>query len=35
MDVRLIGAGNTHGKLVGFFPIEDGGWYVSRFLSKR
>ncbi|MCP9750182.1 S41 family peptidase [Ferruginibacter sp. HRS2-29] len=28
MDVRLIGAGNTHGKPVGFFPIEDGEWYV-------
>ena len=28
MDVRLIGNSNTHGKPVGFFPIEDGEWYV-------
>jgi carboxyl-terminal processing protease len=28
MDVRLIGTSNTHGKPVGFFPIEDGEWYV-------
>lgn len=28
MDVRLIGTSNTHGKPVGFFPIEDGDWYV-------
>jgi len=28
MDVRLIGPTNTHGKPVGFFPIEDGEWYV-------
>lgn len=28
MDVRLIGNSNTHGKPVGFFPIEDGDWYV-------
>ena len=28
MDVRLIGNSNTHGKPVGFFPIENGEWYV-------
>ena len=28
MDVRLLGNSNTHGKPVGFFPIEDGEWYV-------
>lgn len=28
MDVRLIGPSNTHGKPVGFFPLEDGEWYV-------
>jgi carboxyl-terminal processing protease len=28
MDVRLIGPSHTHGKPVGFFPIEDGEWYV-------
>ena len=28
MDVRLIGAGNTHGKPVGFFPVPVGEWYV-------
>ena len=28
MDIRLIGNSNTHGKPVGFFPIENGEWYV-------
>ena len=28
MDVRLIGPSRTHGKPVGFFPIENGEWYV-------
>ncbi len=28
MDVRLIGASNTHGKPVGYFPIENGEWYI-------
>lgn len=28
MDVRLVGSSNTHGKPVGFFPIETGEWYV-------
>ena len=28
MNVKLIGNSNTHGKPVGFFPIEDGEWYV-------
>ena len=28
MDVRLIGNSNTNGKPVGFFPIENGEWYV-------
>jgi len=28
MDVRLIGASNTHGKPVGFFPVPVGDWYV-------
>ena len=28
MDVRLIGPSKTHGKPVGFFPIENGEWYV-------
>lgn len=28
MDVRLIGNSNTHGKPVGYFPIENGEWYV-------
>ena len=28
MDVRLIGASNTHGKPVGYFPIDNGEWYV-------
>ena len=28
MDVRLIGSANTHGKPVGYFPIENGEWYV-------
>ena len=28
MDVRLVGASNTHGKPVGFFPIPVGEWYI-------
>ena len=28
LDVRLIGPSHTHGKPVGFFPIEDGDWFV-------
>ncbi|MEJ7610111.1 MAG: S41 family peptidase [Ferruginibacter sp.] len=28
MDVRLIGPTKTHGKPVGYFPIENGEWYV-------
>ncbi len=28
MDVKLVGAGNTDGKPVGFFPISAGDWYV-------
>lgn len=28
MDVKLIGASNTHGKPVGFFPIPFGDWYI-------
>lgn len=28
MDVRLVGPTKTHGKAVGYFPIDVGDWYI-------